>query len=204
MTNGRAIPAANLNLRAVARSFRLPFSSHAAQAAFLTTGGPVVSVVSGVICSSFPCDIVSNESGSSPNRLADASQTPDQIEMAPAETTTAGLHKELKCSFKGVPRSHGSEIDRFAARAAIREEPPEDGMHHESAAHGHSADVEGNKRAIPEPLARDRCDNLAFLRFLLGGAGNDNAMARSFLFIDSLYHNAVIERPNVHDVVVFV
>jgi hypothetical protein len=48
-----------------------------------------------------------------------------------AQTAPAGLNEPLKGSFKTVPRSHGPEIDGFAARAATGEKPPKCGKHHD-------------------------------------------------------------------------
>ena len=53
-------------------------------------------------------------------------------------------------------------------------------------------DVEGDQIAVVESLAMTRRDDFAFLRFLLGGIGNDDAVARGFLFVDALHYNAVV------------
>jgi hypothetical protein len=54
--------------------------------------------------------------------------------VASAQTAPARLHQPLKGFFQSRLRSHGPEIDRFAARAGTREEMPEDTMHHDHCA----------------------------------------------------------------------
>src|SRR5437879_6301612 len=53
-------------------------------------------------------------------------------------------------------------------------------------------DVEGNQFAILEPFATPNSNDFAFLRLLLGRIGDDDAVARGFLFLDPLYHDAVV------------
>lgn len=67
-------------------------------------------------------------------RFADGSQAPNQVKMAPAKTTPAGLNDPSKGSFERGLHSHGSEIDGFAAWAGAREEPSDDGKHHDHCA----------------------------------------------------------------------
>jgi hypothetical protein len=59
-------------------------------------------------------------------------------------------------------------------------------------------DVERDQVAVAESLAATHSDHLAFLRFLLGGIGDDDAVPRGFLFVDALDHDAVVQGANVH------
>jgi hypothetical protein len=70
------------------------------------------------------------------HRLANGSEAPDQVKVASAEAAPAGLNQPLKGSFHSALRSHGSEIDGFAAWAAAREEPAEARTHHDHWASG--------------------------------------------------------------------
>jgi len=53
-------------------------------------------------------------------------------------------------------------------------------------------DVEGNQFATIQPFAVTCRQAFAFLRLLLGGIGDDDAVARGFLLLDPLYHKAVV------------
>ena len=53
-------------------------------------------------------------------------------------------------------------------------------------------DVEGDQFAILEPLAMPDGHDFALLRLFLGGIGDDDAVARGFLFLDPLHHDAVV------------
>jgi hypothetical protein len=57
--------------------------------------------------------------------------------MPAAQTAPVGLKQPLKGSLKSVPRSHRSEIDRFAARTATGEKPED--SHHDHWASGLTA-----------------------------------------------------------------
>ena len=47
--------------------------------------------------------------------------------------------------------------------------------------------IEGGQLAILPARASARCDDLAFLRFLLGGVGNDDATRRFLILLDPPY-----------------
>ena len=59
-------------------------------------------------------------------------------------------------------------------------------------------DVEGDQFAVVEPLAMTDSHDFALLRLLLGRIGDDDAVARGFLFVDPLYHDAVVQGSNLH------
>jgi hypothetical protein len=59
--------------------------------------------------------------------------------VAAAETTAAGLQEPSQRSFKRILRSHGSEVDRFAARAVTLEEESDNGNRHDHCASGLTA-----------------------------------------------------------------
>ena len=46
--------------------------------------------------------------------------------------------------------------------------------------------------AVLEPLAVADGHDFALLRLFLGGIGDDDAVARGFLFFDPLHHDAVV------------
>jgi hypothetical protein len=64
-------------------------------------------------------------------RVACRVQATDQAEVASAQTAPIGLKQPLKGSLEIVSRSHRSEIDRFATRAATGEKEREESMHHD-------------------------------------------------------------------------
>src|SRR6266850_2343492 len=59
-------------------------------------------------------------------------------------------------------------------------------------------DVERNERALFIPGARADGDDLAFHRLFLGGVGNDDAALGLAFFLDTLDHDAVVKRTELH------
>src|SRR5882762_503233 len=60
-------------------------------------------------------------------------------------------------------------------------------------------DVERNQRALFIPGAWSDGDDLAFHRLFLGGVGNDDAALGLAFFLDTLDHDAVVKRTELHD-----
>jgi len=52
--------------------------------------------------------------------------------------------------------------------------------------------VRRDRLAIVQPLALADCHHFTFLRFLFSRVRDDDAVARGFLFLDQLHHDAVI------------
>src|SRR6266404_5305039 len=59
-------------------------------------------------------------------------------------------------------------------------------------------DVERHERALLIAGARADGDDLAFHRLFLGGVGNDDAALGLAFFLDSLDHDAVVKRTELH------
>jgi len=53
-------------------------------------------------------------------------------------------------------------------------------------------DVEGDHFAVVQPLALPDGHHFTFLGFFLSRIGDDDAVARGFLFLDPLHHDAVV------------
>ena len=53
-------------------------------------------------------------------------------------------------------------------------------------------DVEGDHFAVVEPFALPDGHHFTLLRLFLSRIGNDDAFVRGFLFLDALYHDAVV------------
>ena len=60
-------------------------------------------------------------------------------------------------------------------------------------------DIEGDQLAVFESLTTPDGHDFGFLRFLLGGIGNDDSAACCFLFFDALHYDAVVQGSNVHN-----
>jgi hypothetical protein len=50
----------------------------------------------------------------------------------------------------------------------------------------------GNQSAILQPLAVTYRQDFTFLRLFLGGIRDDDAVARNFLLLDTLHHEAIV------------
>src|SRR5581483_8701130 len=59
-------------------------------------------------------------------------------------------------------------------------------------------DVERDELALLVAAAGAGGDNLAFLRLLLGGVGNDDAASRSFLGFDAAHDDAIMQWAEMH------
>src|SRR5579871_4412921 len=61
--------------------------------------------------------------------------------------------------------------------------------------------VKSGHCAVVEPLAISNGHHLTLMGLFLSRIGDDDAAARSFLFLDPLHHDAVVEGSNVHNAV---
>src|SRR5690242_3045397 len=60
-------------------------------------------------------------------------------------------------------------------------------------------DVKGDDVSVLEPLALPNGHHFALLGLFLSRVRNDDAVARGFLFLNPLDHDAVVQGSNLHD-----